>query len=66
MSAFYQKRKGEGFPGRWGGNLDLDRCFYYNVYGIILGYNDVGEVLSHKGDVVGQLVCYFSDECGGF
>jgi hypothetical protein len=37
-----------------------------NVFGVILIFNQAGEVFNRKGDIVGQLVCYQSDECGGF
>jgi hypothetical protein len=37
-----------------------------NVYGVILLFNEAGEVLDRKGNVVGKLVCYLSDECGSY
>jgi hypothetical protein len=37
-----------------------------NVYGVLLLFNEAGEVLNRNGDVVGQLVCYLSNECGAY
>ena len=37
-----------------------------NVYGIVLIFNSAGEVLNKNGETVGQLVCYLSNECGGY
>ena len=37
-----------------------------NVYGVVLLFNEAGEVFNRKGEIVGQLVCYFSNECGGY
>lgn len=37
-----------------------------NVYGVVLFFNDNGEVLDKKGNVIGDLVCYGSNECGRY
>ena len=37
-----------------------------NIYGVMLLFNEAGEVLNHRGKVVGTLVCYVSNECGGY
>ena len=37
-----------------------------NVYGVLLFFNEAGEILNHNGVAVGQLVCYLSNECGGY
>lgn len=48
-------------------NLPGDpRNWEINVLGVLLRFNDGGEVLNARGRVVGRLVCYFSDECGGY
>jgi hypothetical protein len=39
-----------------------------NVFGELFLFNDKsGQIMNKKGDIVGQLVCYFSfDECAGY
>jgi hypothetical protein len=37
-----------------------------NVYRVLFLFNDAGEIINRNGDVVGKLVCYFSNECGGY
>jgi len=37
-----------------------------NVHGILLTFNELGEVINHAGVPVGVLMCYTSDECGSY
>jgi hypothetical protein len=38
-----------------------------NVHGVLFGFKDQnGEIFNTKGDVVGRLVCYQSNECASF
>lgn len=38
-----------------------------NVHGVLFTFKEEGgEVLNTKGDAVGRLVCYLSDECAAF
>lgn len=37
-----------------------------NVQGVLLRFNDGGELLNKRGKVVGRLVCYFSEDCGRY
>jgi hypothetical protein len=37
-----------------------------NVFGVLFTFNNKGELINTKGDVVGRLVCYLSNECEGF
>lgn len=37
-----------------------------NVYGVLMAFTDAGEVIDRNGNVVGQLVCFLTNECGGF
>lgn len=37
-----------------------------NVFGVILQYEESGDVIDRRGRVVGRLVCYLSDECGRY
>ena len=42
------------------------RAFEVNVYGTILLFRNSGEVIDRRGRVVGVMVCYLSNECGGY
>jgi hypothetical protein len=38
-----------------------------NVWGVILMFNERGEIYNYEGDVVGKLVCYLAnDACAGY
>jgi T5SS/PEP-CTERM-associated repeat protein len=67
----------DGFlpPGSGTGTLTVANGGTVNVIGgaqtvfvaeALLVFNEIGEVLNSEGDVVGKLVCYLSNECGGF
>jgi T5SS/PEP-CTERM-associated repeat protein len=67
----------DGFlpPGSGTGTLTVANGGTVNVIGgaqtvfvaeALLVFNEIGEVLNREGDVVGKLVCYLSNECGGF
>lgn len=34
-----------------------------NVYGVLLLFNSAGEVIDKKGNVIGEMVCYGSNDC---
>jgi hypothetical protein len=36
-----------------------------NVDGVLLPFNDAGEIFDHRGRITGTLVCYLSNECDG-
>jgi hypothetical protein len=48
----------QGLPGD-------PKNYIINVFGVQLLFNEGGEVLDHRGRVVGHLFCYYSNECGG-
>lgn len=50
---------GHGFPGD-------PSAYEINVAGVLMLFNEAGEVLDHRGRPVGHLVCYTSNNCGGF
>lgn len=54
-----------GAPGKHGLRGDPWK-FEINVHGVLLFFNEGGEVLNRRGRVVGRLVCYWSNECGGY
>jgi hypothetical protein len=37
-----------------------------NVYGVLLFYNTAGEIIDKNGNVIGEMVCYGSNDCGGY
>jgi hypothetical protein len=37
-----------------------------NVFGVPFLFNDAGELFNRKGDRVGKLVCYLSNDCDSF
>ena len=37
-----------------------------NVFGVLFLFTEAGDVINFRGEVVGHLYCYLSNECGGY
>lgn len=69
--AFYGNGYFSSQPGSGKANIMKDLPgnpveYEINVHGVLLLFNEAGEVLNRRGRVVGSLVCYGSNECGGY